>query len=83
MRTEIITALQAISRTTLKDFKVVENLPWEDNGAPLYHHNKRHIYIDMPQTSQEPVLNDFAMKGTVNETNIVRVYFVTDAKQLP
>jgi hypothetical protein len=83
MRTEIITSLQAISKVILNDFKITDNLPWEDNGAPLYHHNKKHIYVDMPQTRQEPVLNDFAMKGTVNETNTVRVYFVTDAKQLP
>jgi hypothetical protein len=83
MRTEIITSLQAISKAILKDFKVTDNLPWEDNGAPLYFHNKKHIYVDMPQTRQEPVLNDFAQGGTVNETNTVRVYFVTDAKQLP
>ena len=46
MRTPIYNFINAISPTTLGSFKVSEHLPWEDNGAPIYHHNKKHIYVN-------------------------------------
>lgn len=82
MRTEILTYLQTISGATLGTFKVSEQLPWLDNGAPLAHHNKKHIYIDLPQSNQSPVFDAFNDAGAVEETTTIRVFFVNDAKQL-
>ena len=83
MRTPIYNFINAISPTTLGSFKVSEHLPWEDNGAPIYHHNKKHIYVNTANTGQEPVFDQLNGGGAVNETITVEVYFVCDAKQLP
>jgi len=83
MRSDILTFIQAISSETLGSFRVSTNLPWEDNGAPLYHHNKKHIYVDTDNTVQAGVFDALNGAGAVEETITVRVYFVTDAKQLP
>lgn len=67
----------------IKGFILTEHLPWEDNGAPLYHHNKKHIYVDTDQTQQTPLMDAFNGQGTVDEITTVSVYFVNDAKKLP
>ena len=68
----------------LRTSTLTENLPWEDNAAPLYHHNKKHIYVDAAQTVQTPVFDTLNNGvGTVDETTTVSVYFVNDAKKLP
>ena len=67
----------------LKTYTLTEHLPWEDNGGPLYHHNKKHIYVDTAQTAQTPIMDAFNGQGTVDEVTTVSVYFVNDAKKLP
>lgn len=63
--------------------RLSDSLPWNDNGEPLYYHNKKFVYIDTPNTRQEPLFDAFDNTGTVNETTTVSVYFVNDAKILP
>lgn len=72
-----------IKELRLKQYTLTEHLPWEDNGAPLYHHNKKHIYVDTSQTRQEPMYDTFGAQGTVDELTTVSVFFVNDAKKLP
>ena len=67
----------------LKGWTLTEHLPFEDNNAPLYHHNKKHIYVDTAQTAQTPMFDAFNGSGTVDEVTTVSVYFVNDAKKLP
>jgi hypothetical protein len=73
-----------IKELKLRTITLTDNLPWDDNGAPLYHHNKKHIYVDTAQSTQSAMfdaLNGGA--GTVDEITTVSVYFVNDAKKLP
>jgi hypothetical protein len=72
-----------IKKQKLTGFTLSEHLPWRDNGAPLFHHNKKHIYVDTSQTVQNPVLDAMNQSGWVDEITTVSVYFVNDAKQLP
>lgn len=67
----------------LRNYTLTDHLPWEDNGTPLYHTNKKHIYVDLAQSEQTPVLDAFNGQGTVDEVTIVSVYFVNDAKKIP
>lgn len=67
----------------LRNYVLVDHLPWQDNGAPLYHHNKKHIFIDTAQTAQSPMMDSFSGAGTVDEVTTVSVFFVNDAKKLP
>lgn len=68
----------------LKGLILTEHLPYEDNNAPLYHHNKKHVYVDTAQTQQTPMFDALnGGVGTVDEITTVSVYFVNDAKKLP
>lgn len=80
MRLAILNYLKA-NKKALAPLVVSDNLPWADNKGPLYHHNRKHIYVDIDQISQSPAINDLKGGGAVDEIRIVRVYFVTDAKQ--
>jgi hypothetical protein len=80
MRQAILDYLRT-NQSQLSPLIVSSNLPWEDNGAPLYHHNKKHIFVDLDQVSHNPVFDTINSSGTIDEITIVRVYFVTDAKQ--
>lgn len=67
----------------IKGMTLTEHLPFDDNGAPVYHHNKKHIYIDTAQVQQQPVIDTLnGGAGLINETTTVSVYFVNDAKKL-
>jgi hypothetical protein len=80
MRTAILNYMLD-HKLLLKPLTVTEHLPWSDNGAPLYHHNKKHLYVDLDQVTQNPVIDTLNSSGIIDEITIVRVYFVTDAKQ--
>ena len=71
-----------IKSLRLKQVILTEHLPWEDNGSPLYHHNKKHIYVDTDQSQQQPMFDAFNGQGTIDEITTISVYFVNDAKKL-
>lgn len=70
------------NRVGLKGLTLSENLPWTDNGAALYLQNKKYVYVDLDQVTQDALINGMNGLGTVEETTTVRVYFANDAKQL-
>ena len=82
MRTELLSAITtAIS--TLTQFAVASELPWEQNGTPLYRKNMKKIYVDrdrMEETTLIPTLNG----GDVFQNDLVsEVYLAVDAKNPP
>lgn len=83
MRTAIFDYISAIPRATLGTYTLSTELPWEQNGQPLYLNNLKTIYVDVDQTSQEPLYNVLNFADPLDEITTVRVYFVNDAKQLP
>jgi len=86
MRAEILSYLDSNFSET--GFTVSTELPYDSSGTPLYLNNFKKIYVDRPQTLQEPlidVLNHTSSGGggVVSETTTVTAYVVTDAKTLP
>lgn len=80
MRTDIITYIQGLN---LGSYTVSTEVPWLENGVPLYRKNLKKVYVDVDQIEMEPVvtaLNGLMVQG---EVTIVRVYFASDAKVLP
>jgi hypothetical protein len=82
MRTELLSAITtAIS--TLTQFAVSTELPWEQNGTALYTKNKKKVYVDlerMEETTLIPTLNG----GEVFQNDsICLVYVAVDAKNQP
>lgn len=83
MRQAVYDAIQALSSSTMGTFSLSSELPYDSSGTPLYLKNFKKIYVDVDQISQDATVATLDGSSWVNETTTVRVYFVTDAKQLP
>ena len=80
MRENILTYLKA---NPIQGFGVTEELPWDATDNPLYLKNMKQIYVNQPQTAQDPIFDTLDGGGAVDETTTVTVYVATDAKNLP
>lgn len=79
MRTEILNYLKD---QKFKNFNVSDELPFSNSGTALYLKNPKRVYADLEQITSEPFLQTFGT-GVDSEVHSVRLYFTTDAKQLP
>lgn len=75
--------LAYITANAVTGFTVSSELPWDKDGAPLYLANAKRIYVDLAQTTQDPLIDTLDATGVSQETTTVTAYVVTDAKQLP
>lgn len=80
MRQEIFDYIDGLSKT---GFTLSSALPWTSDGIPLYQKNFKTIYVDMDDVTHDTALATMNGLTFENETTTVRVYFTTDAKQLP
>ena len=79
MRTVIYNYIKALG---LKSVVLSSELPYQTNGQDLYLKNKKTIYVDVAQSSQEPAIDTLGAAGAVNDITTVSVYFVNDAKKV-
>jgi hypothetical protein len=80
MRSELLSYFNGL---TLGSFAVSSELPWNESDTPLYVKNAKRIYVDRPQKTVDPLIQALDGLTINNEVTSVRVYFTTDAKQLP
>ena len=80
MRDIILTYL---NDNVVTGFGVSDNLPYNQNGEPLYLQNLKSLYVDQPQTEQEPLFDTLDDQAIVSETTTASCFVVTDAKVLP
>ena len=82
MRSELMSAITSAT-STLTQFAVSIELPWAQNGQPLYLKNMKKIYIDrerMEETTLIPTLNG----GEVFQNDLITLaYLAVDAKNPP
>ncbi len=83
MRTAIYNYISAVSKSQLGTYTVTQELPWDNNGTPLYLSNLKTIYVDVDQTTQNGLVAGLDGSGAVDEITTVRVFFANDAKTLP
>lgn len=79
MRTELLNYLKD---QKFKNFNISDELPFSSSATALYLKNLKRIYVDLEQVSSEPFIATFG-SGVDAEVHSVRLYFTTDAKQLP
>ena len=79
MRSVVYNYIKALA---LKSVSLSAELPYQTNGTDLYLKNKKTVYVDVAQSSQDAVTDTFNGKGAVNEITTVSVYFVNDAKKV-
>lgn len=80
MRQEV---LDYINSLALGGYLLTEELPWSSDGTPLYLNNLKKIYVDNTEYLSEPIVQALNGLNISNETQITRIYFANDAKQLP
>lgn len=80
MRSELLSYFNGLALGT---FNVSSELPWNESDNPLYVKNAKRIYVDRPQKTVDPLISALDGLTINNEVTSVRVYFTTDAKQLP
>ena len=80
MRQAVIDHIDAL---TLGTFKMSDELPFDASGQPLYQKNFKRIYVDNDQKTTTSLFTVLNGDNPLVETTTVRVYFTTDAKQLP
>jgi hypothetical protein len=79
MRAELLNYLK---EQKFKNYMVSEELPFTSSNVALYLKNAKRIYVDVEQVTQEPFLQVFGTSISA-DVHSVRIYFTTDAKQLP
>ena len=80
MRQELI---DYIGTQNLGGFILSSELPYSSSGVPLYIKNAKRIYVDRTQFSNEPLITTLDGTQVDSEIASVRVYFASDAKQIP
>jgi hypothetical protein len=80
MRQEVI---DYVSSLPLGSFLLTTELPWDSDGSALYLKNPKKVYVDMTEYVNEPIITTLNGLSINNESQIVRIYFACDAKQLP
>ena len=80
MRTEILDYLKGLK---FKNFNISDELPFSTSGTAMYSKNPKRVYVDLEQVTGEPFIVLFGDYNVDSEVHSVRLYFSTDAKQLP
>ena len=80
MRTEIIDYFKS---NKVNGYTLTEELPWDNQGNPLYLKNFKYIYVDSDQIAQEPLIDVLNGAGIVNQITTVSTFITTDAKNQP
>jgi hypothetical protein len=82
MRAQLLTAITSAT-SALTQFAVSQELPFEQDGSPLYIKNKKRVYVDQP-VKTETTLIPLLSGNNINQDEIITNAFVAvDAKNTP
>jgi hypothetical protein len=82
MRTELLSAITT-AVSTLTQFAVSSELPWEQNGTSLYRKNMKKIYVDNPRMEESIMFPTFGGSEIFQNDLITEVFLAVDAKNPP
>ena len=82
MRTELLAAITTAT-STLTQFAVASELPWEQNGTPLYRKNMKKIYVDEERLEQTTLFATLSGPEVYQNDLITEVFLAVDAKNPP
>lgn len=80
MRLDIIDYFQTLNLGT---FIPSTELPWSENGTPLYLKNLKKIYVDVDQYVVTPLITTLNGINITEDITAVRIFFANDAKSVP
>lgn len=80
MRQEVIDYINSLP---LGGYLSTEEIPWTDNGTPLYLKNLKKIYVDNAEYVSENLISTLGSLQINQETTSIRIYLANDAKTIP
>jgi hypothetical protein len=82
MRTELLSAITTAT-STLTQFAVSQELPWEQNGVPLYRKNMKKIYVGPDVLTQSALIPTLDHSNILQNDTVNQVFVSVDAKNNP
>jgi hypothetical protein len=82
MRTQLLNAITTAT-STLTQFAVSLELPWEQNNQPLFRKNMKKIYVDKTVQVESVLIPTLDSSQVVTDEFIDRAYLCVDAKNPP
>lgn len=82
MRSQLLTAINT-SISTLTQFAVSQELPWSQNGQPLFLKNMKRVYVDNAQVEQTVLFPVLSGSDVFTDLYTIPVYVSVDAKNPP
>jgi hypothetical protein len=82
MRTQLVSAITSAT-STLTQFAVALELPWEQNGTPLFRKNMKKIYVDRDNLEESTLISTLDGFDIMQNDLIVNAYLAVDAKTIP
>lgn len=82
MRSTLLAALTT-SLSTNTAITVSQELPWEQNGQPLYLKNLKKLYLDYPRKEESVLIETLDDCEVIQNDIIVNAYAAVDAKNPP
>ena len=82
MRIPLLTAITSAT-STLTQFATSLELPWEQNGTPLFRKNMKKIYVDKTVTNENIMIPTLDHRNILEEEQVCSVYLAVDAKNPP
>ena len=82
MRAGIISGITT-AIATLTQFSISQELPWSQNGQPLYRKNMKKIYVDQEFLEQGTLFDTLSGPAVVDNLYTCRAYLALDAKNPP
>jgi len=82
MRTQLLSAITSAT-STLTQFAVSSELPWSQNGTPLFRKNLKKIYVDQTVQEQTTLIPTLNGNEVFQNDLITNVYVACDAKNPP
>ena len=82
MRIQLLSAITTAT-STLTQFAVSQELPWEQNGSALYRKNMKKIYVDKDYKEENIMIPTLDRRNVLQDDLIANVYLAVDAKNPP
>ena len=82
MRAQLLSAITSAT-STLTQFAVSQELPWNQNGNPLYTKNMKKIYVDNERKEQTTLITVLDGNNVLEDSVSTLVYLAVDAKTTP
>jgi hypothetical protein len=82
MRQQLLQAITTAT-STLTQFGVSLEMPWEQNGAPLFRKNLKKVYVDNSYKEENTIIPTLDNANVIEDRLVCNAYLACDAKNPP